>query len=40
VVDPASGLGVLKAVFDNGAGRIRPGVPATLRFVGGPGAGP
>jgi len=40
VVDPASGLGVLKAVFPNDAGRIRPGVPATLLLDGGPGGRP
>ena len=33
VVDPASGLQVVKAEFDNAEGRVRPGVAGTL-YVG------
>ena len=31
VVDAASGLAVVKAIFDNGEGRVRPGLQATLK---------
>jgi RND family efflux transporter MFP subunit len=36
VVDPASGLMKVKALFDNPDGRIRPGVAGVLKLEGGP----
>ena len=32
VVDPASGLHKIKAIFENPEGRIRPGVSARIQF--------